>query len=66
MFDSIFAHEPFVVFNVCFQWSKIKKTTDSLKNKIILYKSKKPESINKKILTNDQKRFIYSQFRLLH
>ena len=32
-------------------------------NAIILYKSKKPESINKKILTNDQKRFIYSQFR---
>jgi hypothetical protein len=42
MFDSIFAHEPFVVFNVCFQNGlKIKKTTDSLKNTIILYKSKK-------------------------
>ena len=56
MFDSIFAHEPFVVFNVCFQNGlKIKKTTDSLKNTIILYKSKKkPESVNKLTLLTEK------------
>ena len=37
------------------------KTTNSLKNRqksnaITLYKSKKPESINKKFLTNNQKK----------
>ena len=55
MFDSIFAHEPFVVFNVCFQNGlKNQKTTDSLKNTIILYKSKKPESVDKLTLLTEK------------
>ena len=43
-----------VVINVCFQWSKNQKTTDSLKNKIILYKSKKPESVDKLSLLTEK------------